>query len=129
VAKHVPASTVKRQFAKRRLVSLGLVVVVVMLILAVAWFLATPAPQKAVVGRWTNSHGGTVDFYANGKGFIPGVSGVISDTNFSYTFPDSQHVSIDMSGQALTVGIKIAGDKMTWSNGLNNTVDVYTRIP
>jgi hypothetical protein len=126
VAKHVPASTVKRQLPKRRLVALALVMVV--LILGVAWVLATPAPQKAVVGRWTNSHGGTIDFYANGMGFIPGVSGVISDTNFSYTFPDSQHVSIDMSGQALTVSIKIDGDKMTWSNGLNNTVDVYTRI-
>jgi hypothetical protein len=126
VAKQVPASTGKRQLPKRRLVVLVLVMVV--LILGIAWVLATPTPQKAVVGRWTNAHGGTVDFYANGMGFIPGVSGVISDTSFSYTFPDNQHVAINLSGQALTVGIKIDGDKMTWSNSLNSTVDVYTRI-
>ena len=126
MAKHVPASVGKSRVGKRTVMALALVMVV--LVLGVAWVLATPAPQNAVVGRWTNSHGGTIDFFADGTGFVPGVTGVISDTNFAYSFPDTQHVSIEIGGQALRVGIKVDGDTMTWSNSLNSTVDVYTRV-
>ncbi len=127
MVKKVTHGNKKPQPPKGRLLALALAVVILILGLTV-WVLAAPAPQKAVVGKWTNSHGGVINFYADGTGYIPGLTGVISDTSFTYSFPDNTHVKITIAGQALNVGIAIQGDKMTWGNSLDNTKDVYTRV-
>ena len=126
MVKKVTESTNRRRPPKRVFLALALALVLLIIGLTV-WVLAGPALQKAVVGNWTNSQGGGISFYPDGTGFVPGVEGVISDTHFTYSFPDSRHVKINISGQDLSVGIKIEGDTMTWSNGYNNTRDVYTR--
>jgi hypothetical protein len=126
VVKKIADTTNKRRPPKRVFVALALALAVLIIGLTV-WVLAAPARQKAVVGNWTNAQGGAISFYPDGTGFVPGVEGVISDTHFTYSFSDSRHVKINISGTDLNVGIKIEGDTMTWSNGYNDTQDVYTR--
>ena len=85
-------------------------------------------PQQAIVGKWVNAGGGSIEFYANGTGFIPGIDGQIAPTNFSYAFTDEMHIQLNMGGPTgLVVEIKIDGDQMTWVSKASNTSFVYTR--
>lgn len=92
-------------------------------------------PEKAIVGQWVNAGGGTIYFYEDGTGFIPGLSGVegqslaIPAAAFTYYFEDDTHLGIALEGQdAIIVEVKLEGDKMTWSNPYNDTEYVYTRV-
>ncbi len=94
----------------------------------------TPTPQpieKAIVGQWRNAQGGTIHFYADNTGFIPGFAGAIEpipDSKFTYYFQDKTHLGIVLEGQsAVVMEIKIEGDKMTWRSRTSNTEFVYRR--
>jgi len=89
-------------------------------------------PQKAIVGQWVNAQGGTIYFYEDNSGFIPGAEGQtpeIPSSKFTYYFKDDTHLGIVMGGEsAIVVEIKIEGDKMTWLNRLNGVEYTYTRV-
>jgi hypothetical protein len=91
---------------------------------------ACSSPQKTlsenILGTWKNTDGFTIEFKAGGTGFIPGVSGSIPDTNFTYQITDDSHISIDYEGHANTIEIKIDGDRMTWTDNLGEVS--YTRV-
>ncbi len=85
-------------------------------------------PQEAIVGKWVNTKGYSISFYANGTGFVPGIDGQIPSTNFSYSFTDETHILMNMAGQLSTVvEIKIDGDQMTWLSQASNVAFIYTR--
>ena len=87
-----------------------------------------PIPQKEIVGKWVNSSGGWIEFYANGTGFVPGVKGEIADASFNYSFTDNMHMLITIRGQLSTVvEIRVQGDKMTWMSQPNSVTFEYTR--
>jgi len=93
---------------------------------------ATPAPvEDAIVGKWVNPQGGTIHFYADGTGFIPGFKETtepIPDTPFTYFLQNDTHLGIVMEGQPTVImEIELAGDKMTWFSRANNVQYVYTR--
>jgi hypothetical protein len=87
-----------------------------------------PAPplRKSIVGHWANAQGAKIEFNADGTGVVPAILDLPA-YSFTYSFPDDRHVKINLGGQELSVGIAIAGDRMTWSNSYNNTEYVYTR--
>jgi hypothetical protein len=92
----------------------------------------TPAPvSKAIVGQWINADGGTIYFYADNTGFIPGFAAAaepIPDTRFTYYLQDETHLGIVLEGQtAVVMEIKLEGDKMTW-RGLAGTEYLYNRV-
>lgn len=92
---------------------------------------ATPAPvEDAIVGKWVNPQGGTIHFYADGTGFIPGFKETtepIPDTPFTYYLQDDTHLGIVMKGQStIIMEIELAGDKMTWRLAGGGD-SVYTR--
>ena len=100
---------------------------------------ATPAPTalpavKTIVGHWVYDQGGAIDFYADGTGHIPAFEeGGFPAYTFTYTFPDETHLAIELNGKpdeftdAMVVGIKIEGDKLTWTNPSTGAETVYTR--
>jgi hypothetical protein len=109
---------------------LALLCLLVMIILPVAACASQPSvpPKDAIVGKWVNDKGGSISFYANGTGFVPGIDGQIPSTNFSYTFTDPTHIMMNLTGQLSTIiEIRIDGDQMTWSVPTNNVSFVYTR--
>jgi hypothetical protein len=93
---------------------------------------AKAPPEKAIVGKWTNAQGGTIQFNADKTGFIPGLEeGIepIPDMPFTYYFQDETHLGIVLEGQpAIVVEIEIEGDKLTWFSQGNNSENVYTRV-
>jgi len=111
---------------------LGLAILAWILLLGIS--ACTPArlsPEKAIVGQWVNDQGGTIHFYADHTGFIPGVEGqtpAIPSVKFTYYFKDETSLAIVMDGQApVVVEIKLEGDKMTWRSLTNNAEFVYKR--
>jgi hypothetical protein len=100
---------------------------------------APPAPPalpvaKTIVGHWVYEQGGAIDFYADGTGYIPAFEeGGFPAYTFTYTLPDETHLAIKLNGKpdeftdALVVGIKIEGDKLTWTNPSTGAETVYTR--
>ncbi len=92
---------------------------------------ATPAPvEDAIIGKWVNAQGGTIHFYADGTGFIPGFKETtepIPDTPFTYFLQNDTHLGIVMEGQpTIIMEIELAGDKMTWRLAGGGD-SVYTR--
>jgi len=89
------------------------------------------SPKKAIIGQWVNSRGGTVYFYADRSGFIPGDEGqtpAIPSVSFTYYFEDETHLAIELDGQGpLIVEIKLEGDTMIWYAPSGGTEFVYTR--
>ena len=83
--------------------------------------------QKAIVGKWVNSVGGEIDFNADGTGYIPPAAGLQAYT-FSYYFESASHLVMNMTGETMTVEIKLAGDKMTWVGPGSSGTYEYTRI-
>src|SRR4051812_16423647 len=72
-------------FWRAALVVLG-IGVITFLLLQITVF-ARPALATNIVGKWVNSQGGVMSFYADGTGFIPGLEGqtpAIPDTTFTY---------------------------------------------
>ncbi len=119
--------------ASTRVLSLGL-----LLIFGVAACASVPTPtptpppiERAIVGQWVNAQGGTIYFYADNTGFIPGLTGAaeqIPDSKFTYYFQDKTHLGIALEGQASVVmEIKIEGDKMTWRGQSGSKEYVYQR--
>jgi hypothetical protein len=92
---------------------------------------AEVSPEKAIVGKWMNAQGGTIQFNADKTGLIPGLEeGVepIPDTPFTYYLQDDTQLEIVMAGQApVVVEIKIDGDKLTWRGQADSTEYVYRR--
>jgi hypothetical protein len=90
-----------------------------------------PSPEKAIVGQWVNSRGGTIYFYADKSGFIPGHEGqtpAIPSVDFTYYLTDETHLGIKMHGQdPVVVQIKIEGNRMTWRAPSGGSEYVYTR--
>ena len=113
--------------------ALGLLILGLMITLGLA--ACAPAkvpPEKAIVGKWMNAQGGTIQFNADKTGFIPGLEeGVepIPDTPFTYYLQDETHLGIVMEGQSpVVMEIKIEGDKMTWFSRGDNSEHVYARV-
>ncbi len=81
--------------------------------------------EKAIVGNWVSSDGFSLQFSADGSGFIPGVEGKIPDSTFVYTVIDGSHVSLNLAGQRVTIEVLIDGDNLTWKDDLGEVK--YTR--
>jgi len=115
------------KFAALALLILGLIITLGL----AACVPAEVSPEKAIVGKWMNAQGGTIQFNADKTGFIPGLEeGVepIPDTPFTYYLQDETHLGIVMAGQSpVVMEIKIEGDKMTWRGQADNTEYVYRR--
>ena len=114
------------------LAALGLLILGLMITLGLAACVpAKVPPEKAIVGKWMNAQGGTIQFNADKTGLIPGLEeGVepIPDTPFTYYLQDETHLGIVMAGQSpVVMEIKIEGDKMTWRGQADNTEYVYRR--
>lgn len=90
---------------------------------------ATPKTslQHAITGSWVDKDGYELQFFPDGKGFIPGVSGKIPDSEFTYTVTDEQHIEIIFQGSKNNIGISIVNDTLTWRDSLGEIV--YTRKP
>ncbi len=86
--------------------------------------------QQAIVGKWINAQNYSIEFYADGTGFVPAVEGdiPIPATNFSYSVTDGTHVNITMGEiKGMSVEIKIEGNQMTWQDQKAGLSFVYTR--
>ncbi len=83
--------------------------------------------QTGIVGKWVNSVGGELDFYAGGSGYIPAVPDMPA-YNFGYYFQDSTHMVMTVTGKSMVVRIELAGDKLTWYAADPNVSYVYTRV-
>ena len=86
--------------------------------------------QQAIVGKWINAQNYSIEFYADGTGFVPAVEGdiPIPATNFSYSVTDGTHVNITMGEiKGMSVEIKIEGNQMTWQDQNAGLSFVYTR--
>jgi hypothetical protein len=90
-----------------------------------------PALATTIVGKWVNSQGGVMTFYADGTGFIPGVEGqtpAIPATTFTYSVPDATHLRLQINGQPIVIEVKVEGDQLTWVvDYAHNLQNVYTR--
>ncbi len=87
--------------------------------------------REAIIGKWINAQDFTIEFYADGTGFIPGTEGQmpIPAADFNYVVTDESHIRImfgDLSDAI--VAIKIDGDQMTWQNADASVTFVYTRV-
>jgi hypothetical protein len=99
---------------------------------------APPTPTvlpavKTIVGHWVYDQGGAIDFCADGTGYIPAFEeGGVPAHTFTYTLSDETHLAFKLNGMpdeftnALVVGIKIEGDKLTWKNLTTGAETVYT---
>lgn len=88
------------------------------------------ALKQAIVGKWVNAENYSIEFYADGTGFAPGVEGQmpIPAMDFSYFVTDETHIRITMGDVVGAVlEIKIEGDQMTWLDRNTDTAFVYTR--
>jgi len=86
--------------------------------------------QQAIVGKWINAQNYSIEFYADGTGFVPAVEGdiPIPATNFSYSVTDGTHVNITMGEiKGMSVEIKIEGNQMTWQDQNAGLSFVYTK--
>jgi hypothetical protein len=86
--------------------------------------------KQAIVGKWVNAENYSIEFYADGTGFAPGVEGQmpIPAMDFSYFVTDETHIRITMGDLVgAVVEIKIEGDQMTWLDRNTDTAFVYTR--
>src|SRR5258705_5663799 len=98
------------------------------LILSITACAPTLTPQQAIVGKWVNAKGYSIEFYADGTGFIPGIDGQIPPYKFSYSFKDPTHLELDLAGQPGTaIQIKLDGDQMTWLSQNGDAAFVYQR--
>ncbi len=105
--------------------SLGVLLIAMLMVAACTSKLS---PQKAIVGKWVNAGGGSIEFFSNGTGFVPGVQGQIPPYDFTYIFRDETHIELNVAGQTgLVVEIKIDGDQMAWISPGGGTQFVYTR--
>src|SRR5258708_39745132 len=81
-------ATRDRQFAvfwRVALVVVGIGVITIFLLQLTLF--SRPALATTIVGKWVNSQGGVMTFYADGTGFIPGFEGqnpAIPATTFTY---------------------------------------------
>jgi len=130
--RHTTGSLTGRSLEAFKFVALGLLILGLMVAFGLsACAPAEVSPEKAIVGKWMNAQGGTIEFHADKTGFIPGLEGgvePIPDTSFTYYLQDETHLGIVMEGQSpVVVEIKIEGDKMTWRGQVDNTEYVYRR--
>jgi hypothetical protein len=84
------------------------------------------AAQKGIVGKWVNSQGGELDFYANGSGYIPPTA-ELRGYAFSYYFQDASHLVMNLDRATMTVEITLVGEKLTWFTADPNVKYEYTR--
>jgi hypothetical protein len=121
-----------RQFAVFWRVALAVVGigVITIFVLQLTVF-SRPTLATTIVGKWVNSQGGVMTFYADGTGFIPGLEGqtpAIPATTFTYTVPDATHLRLLVNGQTYVIEVKIEGDQLTWVvDQAHNIQNVYTR--
>jgi len=86
--------------------------------------------QQAIVGKWINAENYSIEFYADGTGFVPALEGEIPipATDFSYSVTDGTHVKITMGEiKGMNVEIKIEGSQMTWLDQNAGISFVYIR--
>ena len=86
--------------------------------------------QQALVGKWINAQNYSIEFYADGTGFVPAVEGdvPIPPTTFSYSVTDGNHVFITMGElKGMNIEVKIEGDQMTWQDQNAGVAFVYTK--
>jgi hypothetical protein len=86
--------------------------------------------QQAIVGKWINAQNYSIEFYADGTGFVPAVEGdvPVPATNFSYSVTDGTHINITMGEiRGMNVEVKIEGNQMTWQDQNAGISFVYTR--
>jgi hypothetical protein len=110
---------------RTRLIALALLVM-----LAACSTVSVDDLRREIVGTWRNVQDYTIEFYADGTGFIPGVGGElpIPATDFTYAISDSGHIRISMGDISdATIEIRIEGDQMTWFNRETDTTFVYMR--
>ena len=125
-------ATRKRQFAvfwRVGLVVVGIGVITIFLLQLTVF--SRPALATTIVGKWVNSQGGVMTFYADGTGFIPGLEGqtpAIPATTFTYSVADTTHVRLVVNGQPVVIEVKVEGDQLTWVvDQSHNLQNIYTR--
>jgi hypothetical protein len=122
----------RRSAQKRRHVWIGVAVVAIVGLAGLGVWVANNAAsvqtlQTGIVGKWVNSQGGELDFYAGGSGYIPPVQDMQA-YNFGYYFQDATHMGMTVAGKTMTVRIELAGDKLTWFTADPKVSYVYTRV-
>lgn len=107
-----------------------LIVLVLLVLTAACSTVSVDDLRREIVGTWRNAQDYTIEFYADGTGFIPGVSGElpIPATDFTYAISDSGNIRISMGDiPDATIEIRIEDDQMTWFNRETDTTFVYMR--
>jgi hypothetical protein len=100
---------------------------ILFLSLLVACSSAKKSLQDEIVGKWVDSSGFMIEFYADGTGFIEGVADQIPDSVFVYQVLDESTIQIDFQGGSYEIGILIENDKMIWKDDLGEVE--YARAP
>lgn len=107
-----------------------LIILALILMLTACATVSSEDLRREIVGTWRNAQDYTIEFYADGTGFIPGVDGElpIPATDFTYVITDSGHIRISMGEiPDAAIEIRIEGDQMTWFNRESDTTFVYMR--
>jgi len=81
-----------------------------------------PNLGETIIGTWVDQSGYEIQFFKDGKGFIPGVAGKIPDTNFQYSVKDAGHIIFDIEQSKITVGIEIEGETLTWKDDIGEVI-------
>lgn len=87
--------------------------------------------QEEIVGTWVNAEGYEVEFYPDGRGFIPGEDGAIPipDSPFTYRIEDESKLFLTlMDGTTLELEVAIEDDTMTWASQIAEINFEYTRV-
>jgi hypothetical protein len=100
--------------------------ILIMALILIGCNAAKPSLDKAIIGKWVDKSGYEIHFFEGGKGFIPGVAEKIPDSNFQYSIPDENHVTIDIEGTSQTLESRVDGDNLTLKYDQEDVV--YTRI-
>ena len=81
-----------------------------------------PNLGETIIGTWVDQSSYEIQFFKDGKGFIPGVPGKIPDTSFEYSTLDENHITFNLEQSKITVEIRVEGDTLTWKDEIGEVV-------